>query len=67
MFKTPEGSPASAQISPSIQAVTGVTSLGFPTAVFPAASAGATFHVNKYSGKFQGEINPATPRGFLNV
>jgi hypothetical protein len=48
-------------------AVIGVNSEGFATAVFPVASAGATFHVNKYNGKFQGEISPATPRGLRSV
>src|SRR2546423_15692014 len=55
MISTPAGSPAWLQISPSIHAVTGVTSLGLPTHVFPVARAGATFHVNKYSGRFHGE------------
>lgn len=42
-----------------IQAVTDVISLGLATTVFPHAMAGAIFQVNKYSGKFQGLINPA--------
>src|SRR5450432_1971312 len=42
-FKTPLGSPASAESRPSQSAVTGVTSEGLATTQFPAASAGATF------------------------
>jgi hypothetical protein len=42
MFKTPGGSPASWQISASVNAQSGVTSLGFSTTVQPDASAGAT-------------------------
>ena len=45
----------------------GVTSDGFATTVFPAANAGATFQVKRYSGRFQGEIQPATPIGCRNV
>src|SRR5262245_36169482 len=62
-FSTPGGSPASAQSSANIVAVAGVISLGLPTTQFPAASAGAIFHVNKYSGKFHGEMQPTTPSG----
>jgi hypothetical protein len=29
--------------------------------VLPIIKAGATFHVNRYSGKFHGVINPTTP------
>ena len=29
----------------------------------PAAKAGAIFQVNKYKGKFHGEINPTIPMG----
>lgn len=43
-----------------IQAVTDVISLGLATTVFPHAMAGTIFQVNKYSGKFQGLIKPAT-------
>jgi len=31
------------------------------------ANAGAIFQVNKYRGKFQGEIQATVPNGFLNV
>ena len=67
IFKTPFGNPAFEQISPNKNAVIGVTSLGFATTVLPAASAGAIFQVNKYSGKFQGEIHPTTPMGCRSV
>ena len=53
IFKTPFGRPASIQILLNKNAVIGVTSEGLATTVLPAASAGATFHVNKYNGKFQ--------------
>ena len=41
----------------------GVSSEGLATTVQPAANAGAIFQVNKYSGRFQGDIHPATPIG----
>ena len=47
MLRTPGGKPASPQSSPSMCAVMGVTSLGFATTQFPAASAGATFQVRR--------------------
>ncbi len=40
-----------------------VSSDGLATTVQPAASAGAIFQVNKYKGKFEGEIHPTTPIG----
>ena len=43
--------------------VSGVVSAGFRTTVFPQAKAGATFQATIKSGKFQGMICPATPRG----
>ena len=67
MFKTPEGNPASVQISPNKYAVIGVTSLGLATTQLPVASAGTIFQVNKYKGKFHGEIQPTTPIGCLKV
>src|SRR5690554_854135 len=67
ILSTPFGNPASLQISPNKKAVIGVTSLGFATTVFPAARAGAIFQLNKYSGRFQGEIHPTTPKGSFNV
>ena len=41
----------------------GVISEGFATTVFPLARAGAIFQVNKYKGKFHGEMQAATPKG----
>ena len=66
-FSTPSGSPASSAIRSSSSAVSGVSSAGFSTTVFPAASAGATFHEAIASGKFQGTIRPTTPSGSRNV
>ncbi len=43
--------------------VEGVSSLGLSTKVFPAASAGATFHEVCSSGKFHGVIREQTPTG----
>lgn len=42
-------------------AVSGVNSAGLSTTVFPAASAGATFHASISSGKFHGITWPTTP------
>src|SRR4051812_26813416 len=67
MLNTPAGNPTSVAICPNRCAVDGVNSEGFATAVLPVASAGATFQVNKYSGKFHGDIKPATPRGLRSV
>src|SRR5690554_2179424 len=67
IFRTPFGKPASVQIFPKRKAVIGVTSLGLATTVLPAAIAGAIFHVNKYKGRFQGEMQPTTPRGWRSV
>ena len=63
MFNTPGGSPASCASSEKAIAVSEVSSAGFSTTVFPAASAGATFHANISSGKFHGMIWPTTPTG----
>src|SRR5439155_10506226 len=67
MLRTPFGRPASCAMSQSMNAVIGVSSLGLAMAVLPTAMAGAIFQLNKYSGKFHGEINPAMPRGWRNV
>src|SRR5690606_8639369 len=67
MFSTPAGNPISAASEPSIVAVIGVTSDGLATTVLPAASAGAIFQVNRYSGRFQGEIVATTPSGWRRV
>ena len=42
---------------------TGVCSAGLRTTVFPAATAGANFHVAMSNGKFHGIICPTTPSG----
>src|SRR5207249_4060583 len=36
-------------------------------AVLPTAMAGAIFQLNKYRGRFHGEISPAMPRGCRSV
>jgi hypothetical protein len=64
MFTTPGGSSASRITSARSSAVSGVVSAGFSTVVFPAASAGASFHAAIRRGKFHGMICPATPIGF---
>src|ERR1043166_1022326 len=46
-LSTPSGRPASLQTSHSRNALIGVNSLGFATAVFPTAMAGAIFQLNK--------------------
>ena len=63
MFTTPGGSSASWITWASRRAVSGVVSAGFSTAVFPVASAGASFHAAISMGKFHGMICPATPMG----
>ena len=44
-------------------ALIGVSSAGFMTTVFPAASAGPIFQLQNMTGKFQGTICPTTPSG----
>src|SRR5262249_38326056 len=66
-LKTPGGRPTSWVISARRWAVVGVSSDGLATQVLPVARAGATFQVNRYSGRFHGEISPATPRGWRRV
>ncbi len=66
-FSAPGGSPAATAISPSSRAVSGVSCAGFKTTAHPAASAGATFHEARFSGKFHGTIAPTTPTGSRNV
>ena len=63
MLTTPGGSSAWRRTSQKSSAVSGVVSAGLSTTVFPAASAGATFHASISSGKFHGMIWPATPSG----
>ena len=66
-LKTPSGIPASFANSPRRIAVIGVSSAGFNTTVFPAASAGAKPQPAIGIGKFQGTITPITPSGSLKV
>ena len=66
-FSTPSGKPISAASAASMVAVRGVTSEGFATTVLPAASAGAIFQVNRYSGRFHGLMQPTTPSGGRSV
>ena len=63
ILTTPSGRPASSMISPKRRADRGVSSAGLRIAVFPHASAGASFQAHISSGKFQGMINPTTPIG----
>ena len=48
-------------------ALSGVSSAGLTTTVFPAASAGAKPQPAMAIGKFQGTITPTTPSGSWNV
>ena len=66
-LSTPAGRPASCASSASMAAVAGVTSDGLATTVLPAARAGAIFQVNRYRGRFHGEIVPTTPSGWRRV
>src|SRR4030095_4397989 len=63
IFNTPLGNPASLQMRLNKKAVTGVISDGFAITQFPAANAGAIFHVNKYNGRFHGEMHATIPSG----
>lgn len=62
-LRTPAGSPASAAMSASSEAVSGDHSAGLRITVFPAASAGATFQVASISGAFHGVISTHGPAG----
>ena len=66
-FSTPGGTPASSARSPSAIAVSGVWLAGFSTTVLPQASAGATFHAVRSSGKFHGTMAATTPTGSRSV
>ena len=67
MLTTPGGSPARSNSSPNASAETEENSDGFQTTVFPAASAGASFHVASSSGEFHGVIAATTPSGSSRV
>ena len=66
-FSTPSGIPASSASFPSSIAVSGVSSAGLRTIVFPAARAGPTFQLAIGSGKFHGVMSPTTPSGSRKV
>ena len=66
-LSTPGGSPTSIAISPSASAVSGVWLAGLRMTVLPHASAGATFHAARSSGKFHGTIAATTPIGSRSV
>ncbi len=55
------------QISASINAVTGVCGDGLRTTVFPAASAGASFHDAAAIGKLKGTMQAQTPTGSFRM
>src|SRR5260221_638447 len=59
----PDGNPASSSSSKNRVAVSGVTSEGFTTTVFPEASAGATLCTTMLSGELNAVIPQTTPRG----
>ena len=64
-FSTPAGNPASWKTSKIFIADKGVSSAGFATMVFPAATAGAILRSNIAFGKFHGVIHATTPRARL--
>ena len=66
-FTTPSGIPASRHSSPSRSAESGVSSAGLRTTVFPHASAGPSFQLAMFAGKFQGTMSPTTPSGSRKV
>ena len=61
MLTTPGGNPTSAISSAIRSALSGVSSAGFITTVFPAARAGPIFQLQNISGKFHGTIIPTGP------
>ena len=63
VFTTPEGKPTASISSMNAIVEAEVNSDGLITATFPAASAGASFHVNNNKGEFHGVIMATTPNG----
>ena len=64
MFTTPAGMSVSSTISfPSIVPIQGVSGAGLSTTVLPAASAGPSLAMFRYSGKFHGVMAATTPIG----
>ena len=64
MLSHPGGSPASAMVSASSPADSGVRSDGLSTTAQPAARAGATLCSTRLSGKLNGVIAATTPNGW---
>ena len=64
---TPSGISACCRSSASSSALSGVSSDGFSTTLFPQASAGASFQAAISRGKFHGMIWPTTPTGSRSV
>lgn len=62
-FTTPSGTPASWSRRAMYRALSGVSSAGLCTTVFPAARAGASFELERISGKLKGVIAATTPSG----
>ena len=67
MFTTPGGKPAFSNNSAKAKAETEENSDGFHTTVQPAARSGASFHVARRSGEFQGVMAATTPSGSSRV
>ena len=63
ILKTPAGKPASSIKSPNNDADNGDHSAGFKITLFPAARAGAHFHVDNINGAFHGVIMTLIPLG----
>ena len=64
---TPLGKFIFIRIFASLYAVKGDISDGLAITVLPVTRAGAIFHVNKYKGKFQGDMHPTTPNGWREI
>src|SRR5689334_6886436 len=60
---TPGGNPAASTSFMNSSTDADVNSEGLMTTVFPAASAGASFHVVSSKGEFHGTIAATTPSG----
>ena len=67
MLSTPGGSPASVARSARSEAESGAHSAGLRITVLPAASAGASFHVDSSQGAFQGVMMTAGPAGIRST
>lgn len=64
---TPGGKPASSKSSARARVEVGACSEGLTTAVHPAASAGASFHVSSSSKEFHGVFAATAPTGSWRV